>query len=243
MTDFKEMFSGEKGVFLYLQKKLEKISQLEANFAISEVQFRKEGLTTGLSLTRIFETLVAISEPTEIDDIAKQGCLERDHKEPLCFVIPNVDIFWEIRFGEMQYSDMGNMVEIFGEKFADKDNTEFEKLFFSWKDREKFENFLKRKIDNTLLDYDKEKKCLIHLLSQQTTPLKSRDQELFCEIVFSQPPRHEFTLAEVNEMIERKIDPYETLRGICKRVNKIIEDKFDLQKTINVSRMKVYRNF
>ncbi len=244
MTDFKEKFSGDKGVFRYIQKKLEEVPQdLDSNLAISELQFRNESLTTGLSLVRILETLVTVSEPTEVDAIAKQNCLEHDYKEPLCFLIPDADVFWEIRFGDMKYSEFGDMETIFGKKFADKETTEFHQLFFSWNDREKFENFLKQKADNVLLDYDTEKKCLIHLISQKTAPLKSDDQELFCEIVFSQPPGHEFTLKEVNEVLDRNIAPYETLRGLSKRVNIIIKNKFNLKGATNVGKRKVYRNF
>ena len=244
MTDFKEMFAGDRGVCLYLQKKLEACPRdLCSNFTVSEAQFRKENITTDLSLTRLFAAFFAISEPREVNAIVKQNCLEHNCKEPRCFVIPDVDVFWEVQFGDMKYSEFGDMKNIFGDEFADEYTTEFRELFFSWKDREKFENFLKQKVDQVLLSYNKEKKYLKHLITQKTAPLKSQEQELFCEVVFSQPPGHEFTLEEVNEKIERNVDPYEMLRGLSKRINKIIEDEFNLKGITTVAKRRVYRNF
>jgi len=188
MMTYKEKFSGTTGVFLYLLEKIEPLKLLEASFCISYEQFRSESITTGITLERIWGVLSPLSKALKPDDFQIQQCIEHDIQEPLCFEILDIPLFWQINFGEMKYSEFGDMERIFGREFNDTETTNFDSLYFSWQDKEKLQNWLAEKAQAPeKIIKDSIEHIPNYLIINRKQISLGAKQEAFCAFLFAQP--------------------------------------------------------
>lgn len=223
MVDHKEKFSGKKGVFLYLQEKLEECPELEGGITISYHTFRSESITTGVTLERIWKALKPLSKKVKPEAVQIEDAYQHGAPLPLCFHMPEVGFYWQISFGEMKYSEFSDMKNIFGSKFSDPETTNFERLSFSWKDRDKFKNWLAEKAQTP----EKMTKDLIkympnYLLINGNQISLGKDQNNLCKFLLSQQDNFSAEEADAEEFIygDWQVGKYSKIKELVKEINK-----------------------
>ncbi len=149
MGTLKEKYSGKKGVYYYMFRKLEKINnEFGCYFEINEKDFVTDLFEMGVTLQDfldVFQPLSVTVKANEQDGVP--FAIPQGVQEPKVYIIKDLGLRWNIRYSEPKATYEED--ELHGKQFEPEFISwalEFDCLSFTFEDKKLLKNYLKRNL-------------------------------------------------------------------------------------------------